>query len=313
MKKVIVTTTIQNPTEAIEKFDSLPDWTLVVAGDLKTPKDYKLRNGIYLSPAEQEKMHKELSTAIGWNNHGRRNFGNLMAADLGADIVAIVDDDNIPYDNWGRDILIGKETEVRFYAPEAPAFDPVGATNHRELWHRGFPLQLVKGRDYACVSRRKVTADIQADFWDGDPDIDAVCRMIYAPTCRFDPSCFPIASSKPAPFNSQNTFISRKVLRDYFVLPHISPRGRMGDIWIAYHMHTLGYQVVFCRPSVYQARNEHDLTVDMVDEYVGYAKNHLMVGSIRDGTYSVERFWPAQTQACYEIYRRCFRMENEHE
>lgn len=102
MNKFIVTTTIQNPTNAIEKFDSLKDWTLIVAGDLKTPKDYKLKNGIYISPQEQEQYNKKLSEAIGWNNHGRRNFGNLWAQDMNADIVAIVDDDNIPLGEWGK-------------------------------------------------------------------------------------------------------------------------------------------------------------------------------------------------------------------
>lgn len=50
MRKVIVTTTINAPTIAIEKFDAMLDWELVVIGDLKTPKDYKLKRGTYWSP-----------------------------------------------------------------------------------------------------------------------------------------------------------------------------------------------------------------------------------------------------------------------
>ena len=46
MKKVIVTTTINKPTKAIELFESMQDWELVVIGDKKTPSDYKLRRGI---------------------------------------------------------------------------------------------------------------------------------------------------------------------------------------------------------------------------------------------------------------------------
>jgi len=42
-----------------------------------------------------------------------------------------------------------------------------------------------------------------ADFWNGDPDIDAICRMEHAPVCEFDEACFPIASNNPVPFNSQ--------------------------------------------------------------------------------------------------------------
>ena len=108
MKKVIVTTTINSPTKAIHKFESMPDWELVVIGDLKTPKDYKLKRGIYVTPEEQEKYDKELSDAIGWNCIQRRNFGLLWAHDLKADLVAVVDDDNIPLDGWGENLLLEK-------------------------------------------------------------------------------------------------------------------------------------------------------------------------------------------------------------
>ena len=37
MKKYIATTTINPPTEALIKYSKLKDWTVIVAGDLKTP------------------------------------------------------------------------------------------------------------------------------------------------------------------------------------------------------------------------------------------------------------------------------------
>ena len=106
MKKVIVSTTINPPTEAICRFDSMLDWDLVVIGDLKTPKDYALKRGAYYSPKAQEKYDKELSDAIGWNCIQRRNFGLLFARDMGAEVVAVVDDDNIPLEGWGEDLRI---------------------------------------------------------------------------------------------------------------------------------------------------------------------------------------------------------------
>ena len=102
MKKVIVTTTINPPTKAIEKFDAMSEWDLVAIGDLKTPKDYSLKRGAYYSPEAQETYDKELSDAIGWNCIQRRNFGLLIAHDMGADVVAVVDDDNIPLDGWAK-------------------------------------------------------------------------------------------------------------------------------------------------------------------------------------------------------------------
>ena len=95
--KYIVTTTINKPTEAIHKFDNMPDWKLIVVGDKKTPSNYNLTNGIYISPEDQENHDKDLSDAIGWNCIQRRNFGLLKAHQLDAEIIATIDDDNIPY------------------------------------------------------------------------------------------------------------------------------------------------------------------------------------------------------------------------
>ena len=56
----------------------------------QTPVPYPLKNGIYVSPGDQEKYDLGLSDAIGWNCIQRRNFGFLFAKDLGAEIVATV-------------------------------------------------------------------------------------------------------------------------------------------------------------------------------------------------------------------------------
>jgi|GEM_PF-258804 len=306
LKKVIISTTINTPTEAIRKYDAMKDWTLVVAGDLKTPKDYRLERGIYISPEEQEKYHPELSEAIGWNDHGRRNFACLWAKDLEADIIAVIDDDNIPLEGWGEDLLAGRQVEVDFYETGLEAFDPLGATNYPHLWHRGFPVQLVSKRSYLNKTRKVIRADIQADLWNGDPDVDAICRMAHSPDCLFEPSVFPLASSKPAPFNTQNIFITRDVLPYFFILPGLTPHGRVGDIWTAYHVQALGFQVLFNRPSVYHARHVHNLTTDMIDEYLSYEKSIEVVRSIQDKSYDPVRFWPARTLQGYKLYQQCF-------
>ncbi len=299
--KVIVTTTINPPTKAIKRFDAMKDWTLIVIGDRKTPPDYRLKRGLYVNPADQEKYDKPLSDAIGWDCISRRNIGLLMAHDLNPDIVALVDDDNIPLPGWGCNLLIGKEVETNFYETELPAFDPIGATNYPHLWHRGYPLQLVPWRDYSTRSRQHVIADIQADFWNGDPDIDAICRMEHEPRCHFDPSAFPIASNKISPFNSQNTFMAGSVLKDYFLWPGI---GRMDDIWASYYAQTRGHRVVYGKPSVYQKRNEHDLIADMKAEYLGYENNLAIV----NGGYIGPMPSPA-IDAC-SLYQRHFHKSN---
>lgn len=303
MKKVIVTTTINPPTEAIRRFDAMEDWSLVVIGDLKTPADYKLKRGVYVTPKMQEEYDRELSDAIGWRCIQRRNLGLLWAHDMGADIVAVIDDDNIPYEGWGQNLMIGREVEANHYETELPAFDPVGATNERHIWHRGYPLQLVPKRDYTKRSTRRIRPEAQADFWNGDPDIDAVCRMIFRPECKFDPAAFPITSNRLSPFNSQNTFISGMWLKDYFLFPHV---GRMDDIWASYYVEAKGLKVVYGAPTVFQDRNEHDLVKDMRAEYCGYENNLKLVSDLVQDPESIRTYLPEQSIKAFDLYRRHF-------
>ena len=301
--KVIVTTTINPVTEAIERFEMLTGWHLVVIGDKKTPKDYYLKRGTYVTSQMQEKYDKEFSDAIGWNCIQRRSFGLLWAHDMKADIVAVVDDDNIPYDDWGKDLMVGEDVEVNYYQIDLPAFDPIGATNEKKIWHRGYPLQLIPKRDYSKKEKKVLRPDIQADFWNGDPDIDAICRMEHAPECEFDPSMFPIASNKISPFNSQNTFIKGALLKDYFLFPHI---GRMDDIWASYYVQAKGYKVVYGKPSVYQARNKHDLVRDMKQEYLGYENNLNLVRDLAVAPEKILNYLPEQSVRAFNLYRRHF-------
>ena len=232
-------------------------------------------------------------------------ISNIAEAKLRvAGLVAVVDDDNIPYEGWGQNLLIGQETEVNHYEVEQPAFDPVGATNHKNLWHRGFPLQLLSKRKYGTPTKKKMKPDIQADFWNGDPDIDAVCRMEHGPECKFDENYFPLTGNKLAPFNSQNTFISRAVLKDYFLFPHV---GRMDDIWAAYYVQSRGAKVVFNKASVFQARNVHDLTKDMKAEYLGYENNLKIVTELPQDPKALFKYLPETSIKAFELYQRHFK------
>lgn len=304
MKKIIATTTINPVTEAIERFQAMPGWDLVVAGDRKTPADYKLRRGTYLTPAMQESFDKELSDTIGWNTIQRRNFAMLWAYEQGADVIALVDDDNIPQAGWGEDLVVGRTIEANYYEIDQPVFDPVGATNYPRIWHRGFPLQLVPKRDYSRRSKRTVQVDVQADFWDGDPDIDAVCRMEHAPICKFDPACFPIASNRPSPFNSQNTFVSRAALKHLFLYPDV---GRMDDIWASYYAQAMGVRVVYMKASVRQDRNEHDLVIDMKKEYPGYEHNLPLVRDLAIDPARIDNYLTGRAIRARGLYWKHFK------
>ena len=144
MKKYIVTTTIQSPTKATIKYSEMSDWQLVVVGDKKTPEnEYRDIDCIFLTPENQEDLNKNLSDSIGWNCIQRRNMGFLFSYQQGADIVATVDDDNIPYEFWGKNIYIDNEVEVDLFDSENGYFDPLSVTNNSKIWHRGYPIEMV--------------------------------------------------------------------------------------------------------------------------------------------------------------------------
>ena len=305
MKKYIVTTTINKPTLATLKFIEISkrnDWVFVVVGDTKTPHDeYEKLDCIYLSPSKQDELYPELSNIIGWKTIQRRNIGFVYAYQNGADIVATVDDDNIPYDNWGTDLYIGKEIEVDYWTSENNIFDPLSVTNYPHLWHRGYPIEYLQIRDrITYLGKKKITPLIQADLWDGDPDIDAMCRLTFKPMCKFNITQ-PFASNKPSPFNSQNTFIHREALKHYAVWPYV---GRMDDIWGGYYTQNIlgSDKLIYNRASVYQDRNVQDLIKNLENEIIGY-RNTL---DFAQYSYTNSSYIPEQTKQFLNIYFKSF-------
>ena len=297
--RAIVTTTIFPPSDATLKFMDMEGWTLFVAGDKKTPHDEYLKypNIKYLTPEYQEKTYPELSELIGWNCIQRRNLAYVEAYKQGAEIIASVDDDNIPLEGWGQNLILGKEVSATKFTPlKHSVFDPLSATSYKNLWHRGYPIALLQGKNDRAAEPGSIVADVQADFWNGDPDIDAICRLEHAPVCDFTRDTFPFFSSAPSPFNSQNTFFTRKSIRDFFLFPCV---GRMDDIWGAYYCQSQGHRVVYSSPTVYQARNEHDLMIDFSKEINGYQMAH----KVATDASNLEKYVPEQSWKAFKAYQ----------
>ena len=173
----LATTTINKPTLALRKFAKNNNCKLIVALDKKSKK-FNLKNTFVLSTNYQEKKWPKLSNLIGWNCIQRRNFAILEALERGAEIIALVDDDNIPFNNWFRDIYVNRVIKAWKIKTNKKVFDPIGYTNKKKLWHRGFPLELIQNRKYNKIGKKKLSPDVQASFWDLEPDVDAVARLV---------------------------------------------------------------------------------------------------------------------------------------
>ena len=311
MNKFIVTTTINPPTKATLKFCEIAEekgWTFVIIGDTLTPHssyerlEGRYRSVTYLSPDDQYKRYPELSDSLGWKTIQRRNIGFIHAYDEGSDILATVDDDNIPYSYWGEDILLNKEVSCEVYdSGSLDVFDPLSTTNNNQLWHRGYPIQLLEHRSCNYVETEKRKFLVQADLWDGDPDIDAIARLTFSPEVKYDTNV-PFCSNSISPFNSQNTFIAREVVPHYMMLPYI---GRFDDIWGSYIMqYYYPKSVVYNRSTVYQERNDQDLIQNLEDEIFGYRNTLDLLNNLSDWRSLLQdksKIFVDKYQACFNI------------
>jgi len=286
VNKYIVCTTINPPTEALIAFDKMEDWTLIIVADLSTSAEaYKSAcpNSVFLGCDEQAGLYPELSEMLGWRTVDRRNLGFLYAYEQGADVVAMVDDDNIPLPEWGE-VRIGKLTAVQFFNNRALWFDPL-APLHYKYWHRGFPIHSVPYRHVDISSVVKDTFDIQANLWLTDPDIDAICRLqSFASVYDWRPVILSYyAANKPSPFNMQNTMISRRAMP---LCPSIPETGRMCDIWGAYYCQVKGKFKVMYGPATVnhvQERTMDSVVDDMREEIIGYQHSDLLSRMVLEG------------------------------
>lgn len=302
--KYIVTTTINSPTEATMKFLQKKEWKMIIVGDQKTPHAaYRELEKLYpqlhyMDPQEQHLLYPRLSEAIGWNKIMRRNLGFCYAYTAGATLIASIDDDNIPYEEWGTDIHVGKEITLDCWSAENGVFDPLSVTNANYMWHRGYPSELIPTRgNIKYLGRVKREILIQADLWDGVPDVDAMNRIIHNPRIKLHVDG-PFCSNELAPFNSQNTFLHRDVIPYYMVLPYA---GRMDDIWGSYIVQKLfPRSLMFNKPTVYQERHEphHRNMKDLKDETLGYEYTLKFIND--------EYELPTESAKAYEIYKNQF-------
>jgi hypothetical protein len=304
--RFIVTTTIFKPSRALLMFANIKNWQLIVVGDKKTPHNFykKIKNIIYLSPEDQIKIDKKLSDLIGWNCIQRRNFGYILAYKLGAELIATVDDDNIPLKNWGKKIFLENKISVDYFCTSSISFDPLSIfKNKPKIWHRGFPIQLLQKKKKIYKRKITTTFDIQANLWNGHPDIDAINRM----TLENNEYNFKIkksyTSNKIAPFNSQNTIIKREVIPNYFLYPFI---GRMDDIWASFYVQSIGKKVLFSEPTVRQVRNPHNLYSDYKKEVIGYNFNLDLIKSLYKSSNLIKNFLPKRSYEAFKQYKKNF-------
>jgi len=298
----IITTTIYVPT-VLERYRQLAIQEgvnlkgIIVAGDLKTPKEteeFLARDPIYtyLTPNQQGK--RKCSESLGWNRIMRRNIALLEAierCDLDNDIIISIDDDNYPIDEtyFLTFILTLTQPFRGLYYEDSEWFN-IGNLFEPQFFHRGFPHRFDDRKEPYKFSYRDLEANdnkvgIAAGLWIGDPDIDAIERIMLSPCIKtipdlvksgivIKPGCF-------APTNSQNTAFPAILAPIMAVWPWV---GRYDDIWASYLaqkiMWDLGYLVHYGPPFCLQNRNPHNLLLNLKDEIDGLEHTVELVTTI---------------------------------
>jgi len=300
MKQSLVLTTINIPHLLIDyaknflKYGHQKDVEILVIGDLKTPEEVnslieQIQNlgvkAYYIDIPAQEKWLKRfpaLSEIIPYNSDNRRNLGYLMAAEQGADIIVVIDDDNYVDSNqdfFKAHSIVGQTLDFQVVSAENGWFNICSMLKvepNRTIYPRGFPYskRWKEGRiTYQKANGRIV---INEGLWFGDPDIDSITRLtedvkvtgVIKERQILDQGTY-------SPINTQNTAFHRDILPcAYFIIMGEDIRGlkidRYGDIWFGLFAKKVIDQmkeyISFGKPFSIHRRNPHNLFKDLREE-----------------------------------------------
>ena len=303
---IVCITSIQRATTAVKKFCALPVQKVIVAGDLSSPLDYELNHEKldYLLQKQQNTEFPELSASLPWKSYTRKNIAFATAIKYNAELIIDTDDDNIPYEDFE---ILPFDSTYYVTDPEIGFINIYKAFTEQNIWPRGFPLPLLKNEDNFSdtLSQSKISVGIWQGLADGDPDVDAIYRLVVNSPCIFyrrEPIV--LNPGTWTPFNSQNT-IFRKEVFPLLYIPH-SVSFRYSDIlrsWVAQPiLWAAGYRLGFTRATVFQERNPHDYMKDFESEIPMYLSSiqacEIIKSAVNPQNSILGNMWSAYSSLC---------------
>jgi len=249
----------------------------VVIGDQSSPDTFHISGCDFYSVERQESLPFDLVGKLPLRHYARKNLGYLIAMSEGAETIIETDDDNFPLPGfWEKRSRL---VDASFLSDK----DWVNAYRYfteKNVWPRGFPLERIQDQLPESKSLSLVDCPLQQGLVDGNPDVDAIFRLVMPLPLNFEKSS-PIALDNGSfcPFNSQNT----TWFKDAFPLLYLPSfcSFRMTDIWRSFVAQriawTCGWSVLFHQSTMWQERNDHCLMKDFQDEIPGY-QNNLQIG-----------------------------------
>jgi len=273
----------------------------IVIGDTKSPETFHLDGCAFFSIEKQRALPFRLSGLLPTGHYARKNVGYLIAMSKGATVIIETDDDNNPLPAFW---------EPRTKQTKAHPIYEKGWVNcyhyftDQFIWPRGFALEHIRDPFPGTGQEVMVYCPIQQGLADGNPDVDALYRLLLTLPVTFEKGTRVALGNKSiCPFNSQNTTWFREAFPLLYLPSYCS--FRMTDIWRSFVAQriawTCGWSVLFHESTVWQDRNVHNLMKDFRDEISGYTHNEEIVSQLlslelKPGTANI----PSNMKQCYE-------------
>jgi hypothetical protein len=264
-------------TKAISKLCVERGWSAIVVGDKKTPLGWSCPGMHYLSLSDQHDYFGKLSQRLPTNHYARKNLAYLYAMERGAEVIIDLDDDIVPTPSFPKEF---QSTTAGKLVSHPSGWINIYRhfTDSRTIWPRGLPLWRIPTKGTVASTEKMERCYVQQYLSDGDPDVDAIYRMLRPTGFEFKPNQLPVVLSQStwSPFNSQNTVF----LQPAFSLLYLpsSVNFRLTDIWRSFvaqaAMQRAKMSLSFHGPTTVQKRNPHSLYKDFLQEIPGYRHNH---------------------------------------
>ena len=293
LKLAIVSTTIHGEKgylafDRIAAKSPFSEVCFVISGDLNSkPFDSSQFNCEveYLEAKSQEKYR--CSEPMGWRKIMRRNTALLEAIEKKPDYILIIDDDNIPdedyFEVWHKTLTTTVE--------QACVPDGSGevfwhnylktSDSDIEIYPRGYPVPFRWQNNTKIEKLTKPVPNNQIGVYQGislgDPDIDAMTRIVYPKTIHLIKEKNYCLQNVWSPYNTQNTMFATILFPLAFVWPYC---GRYDDIYSSFTWQKLLFNndmYAHVGDAVnHQDRGDRGVFKDLKDEIEGYFHSHTV-------------------------------------
>ncbi len=288
MKTSLVITTINPPNQNIKKFIKgciSNKWNLIIIGDKKTPKNFKIKYGKYFSFDDQIKLSNSFAKICPPNNYARKNIGYLISAELGSNFIIETDDDNGPKNNYFKEIKLNHSVNQITNREWINIYDLFKKNKKEKIWPRGLPLEEIFKNKISIQKKKFLNYFyLQQGVAEINPDVDAIFRLLNKKiNIKFKNYKVSLGNAKST-FNSQNTIWHKSILKLMY-LP-VTCTMRCTDIWrsiIALHILKINnLKILFFGTNMYQNRNPHKLINDFKLEIPMYLNSKFVSETIEN-------------------------------